>query len=113
MVFLNLEIGKGSVKRLSCLDLSDQNYNIKGAEFKVKSGINYVGDITINWSNHGGFKATDNLGLLGALVDELRNDGSIVMNISEKNKDTILNQFSKFIGYTPKKINRSISSKGK
>lgn len=113
LVFLNLETGTGSVRRLACQDISMQYYNIEGAEFNVKRGINYVGNIIINWSNDGGFKATQGLGLLGVLLDEMNNDGSIVMNVSDKNKEKVLEQFSKQVGFTPKKISRNLASIGK
>lgn len=113
LVFLNLEMGAGSVRRLACEDVSMQIYNIEGADFKVESGINYVGNITINWTNDGGIKITQGLGLLGAILDEMNNDGEIMMSISDKNKDKVIARFTKQVGYTPKKINRNLSSIGK
>jgi hypothetical protein len=112
LVFINLEVGSSSVSRIACMDGSPQFYNIENASFKVKKGINYVGDIQINWANEGGFKATQTLGLLGALIDELHNDGNISMNVTDKNKKIVIKKFSQQSGHTPKKIFRNLASTG-
>jgi len=77
LVFQALPTGISSVKRIACLDGSVHHHTIQHASFVQPNGTVYFGDITIEWINSGGLKATAMFGLVGAVIDESREDGRI------------------------------------
>lgn len=83
LVVMKIKAGPTSIKRLACMDPSEQHYNMKGADFDVVAGTqNYFGDVTFDWVNAGGFKASILFGLVGAIVNEASNDGVLKMKVS-------------------------------
>jgi hypothetical protein len=86
-VIQNLPAGEASVRRLACKDVSLQHFNIDGANFKQAPGVTYIGQIEIDWTNKGGFKATDLFGLVGALIAESKNDGTVKISVAKGEPD--------------------------
>ena len=92
IVFIPVQAGEGSVRRVVCKDVSPQHYNIEGATFTVQKDVTYFGDITLQWHNKGGFKPALIFGLFGALADESSNDGQLQMSVtnSKSSRDQLL-----------------------
>ena len=83
LIFKNIPKGPATVRRVECKDTSIQHYNITGADFTVADGVTYFGNVNIDWTNKGGFKASDMFGLIGAAISESSNDGAIKMAVRD------------------------------
>lgn len=84
--FIHLDKGESNIRRLVCQDKSPQHYNMRGADFIVHEGVNYIGDLTFNWTNKGGFKVALMFGALGAIADESGNDGQLKLTVTNSKK---------------------------
>ncbi len=82
-VIMRIKAGNTSIKRIACIDVSEQHYHMNGADFAVVPGSkHYFGDVVFHWKNAGGFKVSSMFGLVGALIDQSANNGSLKMTVS-------------------------------
>jgi len=98
LVFQPLPTGTASLKRIACVDVSLQHHTIEHAAFVQPSGTVYFGDVTIEWANSGGLKATAMFGLVGALVDESSEDGQIQVTVDGDGASRVIGSFRAHIG---------------
>ena len=92
-VFMAVKKGKSSVRRVVCKDSSPQHYNIADADYMQAEGVTYFGDVTIDWTNGGGFKVSSMFGLVGAIADESKNDGMLKMSVKPGNMAEVVSVF--------------------
>jgi len=83
---LPLPKGANTLRRVACHDVSMQHHNLDDVSFDISSEVNYIGDIEVAWRNRGGFKTTQMLGVVGALIDESRNDGEVKLSVATSKK---------------------------
>jgi hypothetical protein len=95
--FIHLDKGESNVRRLVCQDKSPQHFNMQGADFVIHEGVNYIGDLTFDWRNKGGFKVALMFGALGAIADESSNDGQLKLTVvnSMKSMDSLMSIYRK------------------
>ena len=63
LVFQPLPTGTNALRRISCFDSSSYGHTIEDAAFVQPVGAVYFGDVTIEWTNEGGYRfqmATEN-----------------------------------------------------
>lgn len=90
-VVMKIKAGPTSVRRLSCMDTSEQHYDMNGANFEVTPGAKtYFGDLVFDWKNKGGFKVSSMFGLVGAIGDQSSNDGVLKVKVSSNPKRTLM-----------------------
>ncbi len=112
-VFKNIPKGEASIRRIACKDVSVHHYNIEGALFEVLDGVNYFGQVDIEWTNQGGFKTSTMFGLVGAIVSESSNDGTIKMSVKEGNMAEVVKAYEAQTKQEKLKVNKSIAKIGK
>jgi hypothetical protein len=112
-VFKNIPKGEASIRRIACKDVSVHHYNIEGALFEVLEGVNYFGQVDIEWANQGGFKTSTMFGLVGAIVSESSNDGTIKMSVKEGNMTEVVKAYEAHTKQEKLKVNKSIVKVGK
>ena len=112
-VIQNVPVGDASIRRVVCKDTSLQHYNIDQASFLQKDGVTYFGQVDIDWANAGGFKTTDLFGLIGALISESKNDGSIKMTVSTGDPSATLKAYQKVTHETDVKMAKVIATPGR
>jgi hypothetical protein len=78
IVLFVVPAGKVSLERLDCQDVSNQHIGIRGVHFVARGGgvVTDVGDVAVTWEAAGGFKVTALFGAIGALIDEVSDDGA-------------------------------------
>jgi hypothetical protein len=77
IVLFRVPRGWTSLERLDCEDTSMQHVRIRGAHFYARGDgwVSDFGDVAVTWHAAGGFKVSGLFGLVGAIVDELNDDG--------------------------------------
>lgn len=113
IVFISLPRGVARLRRIACMDVSGQHYNIEEANFPMQDGVNYFGDIEIEWKNKGGFKASTMFGAIGAAISESSNDGSIKMNVRDGEISSLIQEYENQTQQSKAKVNKNIVSVGR
>lgn len=93
IVVLSLPRGEAELSKITCRDVSAQNYHIRGATLQVKSGVNYFGQINIDWENKGGYKISDAFGAIGAMIADGKNDGAIKITTTDGDPKQVMSEF--------------------
>lgn len=113
LIFLNVKIGNSSLRRINCKDHSIHHYTIEDATYTQSEGVTYFGEVKLEWTNEGGFKATDMFGLVGAAISESRNDGKIKMTSEMGDISKVVTVYEAQIKEKNVKPNVSIVKAGK
>lgn len=111
-IFKNVPKGESSIRRIACKDTSLQHYNLNGAIFQVAEGINYFGQVDIEWANKGGFKAGDMFGAIGAVISESSNDGTVKMSVKDGNMNEVVKAYEQQTKQEKIRANKSIVKVG-
>lgn len=113
LIFQNIKKGESSVRRIACKDTSMHHYNIDGANFTQADGVTYFGQVEVEWTNGGGFKTSDMFGLIGAMVSESKNDGTIKMSVSPGNMAEVVKVYEQQTKLENIKASKSVVKVGK
>lgn len=117
-VFMPLEQGPVVIETLLCKDgMTEQNQSFQGAQFEVRQGVTYFGNLTFNWINEypHTFINMVGVGMIGgaALQSSVnaRLDGEISMKV-EDDMLPVLSAFQQQVGNTEAQAEKSIVSVG-
>lgn len=92
-IVTKLPIGDSSLRRIAYENFF-YNFSSKQSELSFKNEkdqINYIGDLTVNWVGAES-KISGMFGLVGAIIDELNNDGEIEV-YAEDNEEQFMDYF--------------------
>jgi hypothetical protein len=89
VVLFSAPKGWVSLGALQCKDGSIQHFRVRGAHFYARGNgwVNDFGDVQIIWVNDGGFKSSTMFGVVGAIVDESSDDGSVTVYVRSSSPD--------------------------
>jgi hypothetical protein len=116
-VFMPLGQGTAIIEKLYCKDGIEQNQAFQGAQFMVKQGVTYFGDVTFNWKNENQpsfIESAFALGFAGgafASTYMARLDGEIVMSV-EDNIEPVLKVYQQQVGDDSGSVEKSIVTVG-
>lgn len=107
-IFQNIPKGNTTLSRIVCKDVSLQHYNITNANFQVDDQVTYFGHVEIEWQNKGGFKSSDMFGLVGALMAESKNDGTVKISVKSGDSKPIISEFQQQTGQQKVKFDTNL-----